>query len=335
MGERFPENWRITAATLFSVALVAGAYMLARNIELPTVAEASEETALLQAIATKDSDNDGLPDWEETLYGTDAHTLDSFKLGMTDGVAVSKGLIVPKAIAEVTVATSTPATDPGTITDAFAKNFFMQYLAAKQINGGIELSSEQTNALADQTITKLSQDFAPAAPYKKAADLEVSGEGVDALRAFAVAAEAVLKKNATDVTKSEMGYFQDVVENSDASAVAHLASLSSAYRNTAVGLAVLPVPKELAAADLTIVNAIMRLSEIDNDFARVNSDPIAAMLALQQFRETELAAEHAFAALASVYAASGITFQNGTPGASFVNLMANLGANQKTGAQTP
>src|ERR1035437_7373016 len=106
-GEIFKHK-QIGAATLFSVVIVVGAYFLARGIESPPVVQASTETALLQAIASKDSDSDGLPDWEESRYGTDPHVADTFHLGMTDGESVAKGLIVPKAIADIPVATSTP-----------------------------------------------------------------------------------------------------------------------------------------------------------------------------------------------------------------------------------
>ncbi|HUY05458.1 MAG TPA: thrombospondin type 3 repeat-containing protein [Candidatus Paceibacterota bacterium] len=347
-GEIF-KNWRILSATLFSVVLIAGAYLLARGAGTPQVAQASTETALLQAIATQDSDSDGLPDWEEALYGTDPHNPDTFHLGMTDGEAVAKGLIVPKAIADIPVAAAAPAasttidyaaaglTPPvaGTLTDAFAKSFFTLYLSAKAANGGADLSSSQTSALATQAMDQLSQSIAPTADYRQAADMTVSGSGPDALRAFAAAAEAVLKRNATDATMSEIGYFQAAVQEGDTSALAHLTALAKSYRDSAVGIAALPVPQELAADDLSIVNAIMRLSEIDSDFARVNSDPLTAMLALEQYPQTELTAERAFTALADTYAASGVVLKNGTPGAAFVNLMADLGAQQRAAAAKP
>lgn len=342
-------NWRVLAAAFFSAVLVIGAYMLARGVESPSTAQASAETALLQAIAAKDSDGDGLPDWEEALYGADPRVTDTFHLGMTDGEAVAKGLIVPKAIADITVATSTPTTrngidyaaaglaapTEGTLTDAFAKSFFTLYVAAKQANGGTDLTADQTSVLANQALSQFFQNLVPATDFKTVTDLNVSGTGPDALRAFAVAAEAVLKKNTTDATMSEIEYFQAALESGDASAITHLASLAKAYRNSAAGLAMLPVPQELAATDLAIVNAIMRLSEIDADFARVNTDPLAAMLALQQFRQTELAGEQAFTALADTYAAEGIVLPNGTPGASFVNIMANIAARQQAATQTP
>ncbi|HVB19820.1 MAG TPA: hypothetical protein VNF51_00830 [Candidatus Paceibacterota bacterium] len=349
-GEIF-RNWRIPAATFFSLALVAAAYLFARGVESPQIAQASTETALLQAIATKDSNGDGLPDWEKSLYGipVDATTTDYFHLGMTDGEAVARGLIVPKAVANIPIATATPAIGSdinyaadglapptgGTLTDAFAKDFFTLYLSAKQAAGGASLTADQTSALADQAVSQLSQNFAPAANFKTAAGITVSGSGPDALRAFAAAAEVVIRKNTTDATMSEIQYFQSAVQGGDPSALTHLVALANAYRASAIGIAALPVPQELVMTDLAIVNGIMRLSQIDDDFARVNADPLTAILALEQYDQTELNTEHAFTSLANIYAENGVVLPNGTPGAAFVNLMSNLGARQWAAAHTP
>ena len=127
------QNWRVLIAAFFAAVLIIGSFMFARSVASTPIAQASTETALLQAIATRDSDGDGLPDWEEALYGTDPRITDTFKLGMTDGAAVAKGLIVPKAIADIRVTMSAPVSigsdglppppAEGTLTAAFAKNF--------------------------------------------------------------------------------------------------------------------------------------------------------------------------------------------------------------------
>lgn len=340
MGERFLGNWRILSATLFSAALIVGAYVLARGVESPPVAQASEETALLQAIATKDSDGDGLPDWEEALYGTDPHNPDSLKLGMTDGEAVAKGLIIPKAIANMPVATSSPSgsmtVDPslppapaeGTLTAAFAKTFFSLYLSAKQANGGADLSESQMDDIANKAVSSLASTVVVAPDFKSMKDLAVSGPGPDALKAFAASAEAVLLRNTSNATTSEINYLKSALQNKDTAALDHIASIAKAYRDSAVGLSVLPVPAELAAADLALVNALMRMSQVITDFTAANTDPLATMLALQQYPQATLALGTAFVGIGQVYSASGVVVSAKTPGASFVNLIADISADQ-------
>jgi hypothetical protein len=340
MGQKILTNWRVITATLFSAVLVFSAYVLARGIEFPATAEASDQSELLQAIAARDSDSDGLTDWEEVLYGTDAHKSDSRNLGTTDGDAVAKGLIVPRAVADVPVATSTAVVNPinyaaegltppteGTVTDAFAKNFFGLYVSAKQANGGIDLTPEQTDALVEQSMTQFIQNFTPTADFKKISDLQLTRTDPGALRTFAIAAEAVITKyKNAEATKSDLEYFQDLIMGEDATAGEHLVSLSKSYRNSAVALAQIPVPSELAPSYLVIINVIMRMSEIDADLSRVNTDSIAAMLALNQYSSTDLLVQQAFTELARVYASEGVVLASGTPGAAFVNVMSDVEA---------
>ncbi len=347
MEGRFIGNWRVITATLFSAVLIVGAYVFAHNVESPPVAQASEETALLQAIATKDSNGDGLPDWEKVLYGipVTSTTTDYFHLGMTDGTAVAKGLIVPKAIADITVATSSPAgviVDPslppapadGTLTAAFAKNFFTLYLAARQNNGGADLSESQMNDVANQALSSLSSAVTSTPDFKSLRDLTISGSSPEELKAFAVSAEAVLRKNKADATTSELTYLKNAILNNDSTALSHIASIAKGYRDSAVGLSVLPVPKELAADDLTLINSMMRVSQITTDFTKVETDTLTTMLALQQYPQVVVTLGNAFIDIGKIYAADGISLPAGAPGASFVNLVSDL-AKEQAAAKKP
>ncbi len=343
---RILKNWRVLGATLFAIVIVVGAYLLARGVESPQVAQASAETALLQAIATKDADGDGLPDWEEALYGTDPNITDTFHLGMTDGEAVAKGLIVPKAIADIPLATSSPSSFPtdgslppppaeGSLTDVFSKNFFTLYIAAKQAKGGADLSSTDIQNLQEQALTALTTSIASAPDFKSASNLTFSTPGADALNTFAASAEAVFKKNQADATVNELSYLTAAVENNDATALPHLASIAKADRDSAVGLAMLPVPAELAADDLMLINALMRLSEIISDFSRVDTDPLATMLALQQYPQATQDLGQAFTNIGNDYATAGVVLPAGTPGAAFVNLIKNVTVGQPATTQKP
>ena len=331
---RILENWRVPIAVLFSAVLIVGAFILARGVASPSFAEASTETALLKAIAAKDSDSDGLPDWEESLYGTDPHNPDSSNLGMTDGAAVAQGLVVPKAIADISVATSSdnsavidgslpPAPADDTLTAAFSKIFITRYLAAKEANGGAALSESDTSALSNEIISSLSSSLMTAPDFKSGKDLTVSGSGPDAMKAFATKVGMVLAVNTSDATTSELIYLNDAVQNDDASAIPHIASIAKSYRGSAVGLAVLPVPRELAASDLELINAMMRMSEIINDFTLVNTDPLATILAFNQYQQAGIALENAFIDFNTAYKNAGLSLSEGAPPgiASFVNFI--------------
>lgn len=339
MKEIILAHWRTFTATLFSVSLIVGVYVIARGVESPPTALASTESALLQAIATKDTDGDGLSDWEEALYGTSPSIVDTSNLGMTDSEAVARGLIVPISIADVPTATSSsasigtdglpPAPAEGTLTAAFAKTFFALFVKAKQASGGADLSESELQKVSDEALSSLSAFMDVAPDFKSAKDLKVSGVGADALKEFAVNAESILLKNKSTATTSEINYLKRVVEDSDTTALPYISSIAKVYRDSASGLAMLPVPTELAADDLALINAMMRTSQIAADFAKVNDDPLVTILALKQYPQAVLSLGNAFIRIGTIYKTAGISLPAGAPGASFVNLILDVAASQQ------
>lgn len=344
-------NWRVLTATVGAVVLVGGSYWLSHSVGTPPVAQASEESAVLQAIATKDSNGDGLPDWEKTLYGIpiNATTTDYFHLGMTDGQAVAKGLIVPKAVADLPSATSTatgasvatdsslpPAPAQGTLTNAFAQTFLTLYLAAKQQNGGANLTQAQVQSIAQQAMTQFASSISAAPDFKTLQDLTTVPSTATALRAFATAAGTVFETNTANASTSEVAYLRQAVQDpaNDAVPLARIASIAKLYRQAAVGLAALPAPASIAPYDLAVINALVRLSGILSDFTKVDTDPMAAMLAIQQYPTTVQQLGNGLIGINQVYTTSGITFSANDPGSTFINIIPDIAASQAT-TQTP
>lgn len=330
------KHWPISVAILFSVGLVGGVYLFVRDAGAPMMAEASTETELLRAIAGKDDDADGLPNWSEGLYGTDPDVADTFHLGVTDGEAVAKGLIVPKAVTDIPATTYAPdesaIVDPslppapaaGTLTAIFAQNFFTLFMAAREANGGADLTESQMNDVANQTMEMFLSSVKPTSDYKSMRDLAVSGSGAEAMKAFAASAEAVFRSNKSNATMTDIDYLRSAVMDGNTDAYEHILSIAKGFRSTAAGLAVLPVPKELAEADLLLINTMMRMSQLDVDFTKVDSDPLVAILALQQYQTVTVALGRAFIALGDIFRQAGISLPSDAPGAALVNMMADI-----------
>lgn len=329
-------EWRTLGAALFAVLAIGGAYLLASGSAAPRRAEASTETELLNQIATKDSTGDGLPDWQKALYGipTNATTTDYFHLGMTDGEAVAKGLIIPIAAtpsasgstsstgAAASFGLSSPAA--GSLTDTFAKSFFALYVSAAQQNNGA-LSSAQINDIATQALAQLSAGVTPTPDFKTAKDINSSGSGAAALMTYAGGAEAVFAAHGAKLPESELQYLGDYLNDStDTAALTSIGQLAAAYQDTATGLAALAVPKEAAKAQLALVNALARVGQAATDFGHVDTDPLAAMLALQQYPQFVTQMINAFLALNQVFLSEQVAIPAKQPGSQFLILVANI-----------
>jgi hypothetical protein len=327
------------------VVIIVGVYVFTRSVESPRVAQASDETEILMAMATKDSDKDGLPDWEEALYATDPHIVDTFHIGMTDGEAVSRGLIVPKAISDIPVATSSPqgigSIDPslpqapreGTLTAAFAQSFFTLYVAAKESKGGGDLSQDELSDISSKALSTLSSAVSIATDYKTMKDLAVIESSPEALRTFAIQAEAVLLQNTSEqAASSELTLLKNAIVKGDTAAYGYLNTRAKAYRSSAAGLAVLKVPKDIAPDALLLINTLMRMGGVTADFAIAETDPLTSILALKQYLQIVTDLGKAFIRIGQFYTATHLVFPSGTPGASFVNMIADI-ENAQTGTK--
>jgi hypothetical protein len=179
-------------------------------------------------------------------------------------------------------------------------------------------------------VAQLAASIKPAPDFKTIADLNIAGSGPDAMKAFAASAEAVLRSNTSDATTTDLDYLKSAVIDGNDAALEHIASIAKGFRSSAAGIAALPVPQELAKADLSLINIFMRMSELDSDFTQTNTDPLAAILALQQYQTVATALQTAFADIGTVYATSYVSLPSGAPGAAFVNMIADI---QREGAR--
>ena len=84
----------IIVASVVAAALIAVAFVASGPIPFLgsfKIADAATSAELLKAYATKDADQDGLPDWQEALYGTDPLLYDTDGDFVGDGAEILNG----------------------------------------------------------------------------------------------------------------------------------------------------------------------------------------------------------------------------------------------------
>lgn len=324
---------------MVSVVLIVGAYLLARDVSAPPVVQASSEAELLKAVAVRDTDKDGLADWEEVLYGTDPNRADTRELGMTDKEAVAKGLVVPQApdleveaspAGEMAFNSTLPVPGRGTLTRALSESFMREYLAAVAKTDDGVLTNEEMKGITDTVLSELDASVVHTPNFKNKNDLKVQGSGAEAMRAFAVAAEKVYLAHTMEAADTELVLLKKALETDDTAALKQIGETARLYHDTAIGLSVLPVPAELAEQHLRMVNALMRLSESTLDFTRANSDPVVTMLALKQYPAALKELAQSFADINQTYARAGLVLNPQESGVAYVRLIERVVEDQKT-----
>ncbi|HEX2792768.1 MAG TPA: thrombospondin type 3 repeat-containing protein [Candidatus Paceibacterota bacterium] len=305
----------IVIASVIAVLLVGGAYVLSGPIPFINTVGAESTEELLKAYAAKDTDGDGLPDWQEALYGTDPENPQSFQAGMTDGEAVAQGLLTPQPVATAAeeVSDDFPGTDaaPGSLTDQFAKRFFENYLLTR---GGTPPSEEQMLSFVQSAVNEISRSALYADAYSSR-DMRISANGGKAgLGAYAAASERAFAENTVPADKDALSYFSDAIEGGDTEAYAQLQSMSDAYKGIASAMVEVPVPVETAATHLRIVNSLMHMSRTLADMAAMPTDPLRAMVGIGAYDERSKEMIRAFAALGEDFRLAGVSLSEGEEG---------------------
>ncbi|MEA2701549.1 MAG: hypothetical protein QOE22_258 [Candidatus Parcubacteria bacterium] len=283
-----PRNLRIAGASLIAVLMVAGGYVLP-GFKFPKTKAVNAELTddLLASYVTKDTDSDGLPDWQEVLYGTDANKADSDGDGIPDGEAVSRGLLTPTALASqiptdpIGEEFSEDAAAPGSITDQFSRAFFQAYM---EESGGQPMSQEAQQAL----LQRLLADFNARGASKLSSAYSAVSVRTDVSVSTAVYAKSVEDILGANVIRgtdaSAILLTAQLILEDDASATGKLERVASAYSNIASSLLKTRVPPQLAQHHLELLRSFDTLGKSTKQIAAYKEDPLGVLGALAVFQ---------------------------------------------------
>lgn len=298
------KTFSIFGSLLLSIILIAGAYVLSSSGGGLHIADADSNDALLKAYAQKDTDADGLYDWQETIYGTDPENAHSIKAEITDGEAVAQGLIEPKFKSSTPVKTSTevPGVDaaPETLTDRFAREFLGQYLSDR---GAAQPTADQMSAFIQSAVKDLAATN--SSNQYSAAQVIAGGSGSAAFALYKTNFQNVLVTNSPSKDKEDvLEHFSSFVTSGDTQSLVRIKTVGSAYTKTGVALMRIPVPTEVAETHLRLARAYATLGAITTDLALIDSDPLKAFVALNQYNDAMVAVARALLDVTNVITAS-------------------------------
>ncbi len=322
---------RISAASFLALLFVGAAYFLSGPTFLDrNTANAESTEELLKAYSTKDTDGDGLPDWQEALYGTDPSKADTDGDGISDGAAAQKGLLTPNALSSQLPSgdqgtTTAPLTDddfggvpapaPGSITEQFAHQFFQQYM---ETSGGQPLSEDDQQTLINSLLATYSQQVGELITSKYT-EVSVHTDPSLNVQAYAASIENTFSANIPTEDNDILVLSQELIQNDDASALAKLQKLQDAYRQLTLDLLALQVPPQLVGSHLALLRATDSVSKTVALIQGYKKDPVATLGAIPTLNASRNSIIDAIKAIATAVLAQGEPTP-GTPEADLVQL---------------
>ena len=239
-------------------------------------------------VVGRDSNGNGIPDWEESLYGLDP----------TGDGASNKAIIDKKQAA----ADVTPGNDDGTstttATDAFSQQLLSTIIALQQsgtltpqaisqvaasVGDSVDTkhSPSNTYSMSDITLSKLSPDAAKAAYYTALKGVVSQYDDVD--------------------LGSETSILADGLGDGGASALQALLPIASAYTQMGKQIIALPTPPAVAQNALELANSSIEMGDALTQAANIYTDVLSGMVGIDDYTKASALSDAATDTLSSYF----------------------------------
>lgn len=288
------EHPGIIATLIISGGVLISAFLFTqdRPIQIAQQATASPTRDIAENAAQRDSDGDGLFDWEEGLWGTDPQKVDTDGDGVIDSEEVTQ-----EAQARIKNNDTTPPVNEDlSVTSEFARSFFGDYLSLREDG---TLTPEEARSVFTRGVSGLSINY----PEK----FVIPGENIlpnePPLTSAYLENLAIILRDSfpEDADEGEFALLERYVTKNNESAQAQLAQYRDGYGQIHEQLREIVVPETFAKEHRGIIHATTQMEVTTGYFVDVFEDPIAAILAVKDHPE---ASQDMLNALTSLYAKS-------------------------------
>ena len=253
--------------------VVAGVYFTFNKDKggTPNISDDYEKSVEL----SKDSDGDGLKDWEEVLFGFDPHHPDTDKDGIDDYTEYQK-------MQEVSEATSTKEVSATTdnVTDTIAHKIFSAYVYSKR-NGAFdkELFKNVVTKIGDETIT--SKIDIPKDKYTKDDFKNIINPSVRSAMVYRASLKKALIET-QNIKEYELATYARFIEG-DKNALDTLKKEAKIYQEASEKMLAIPIPEDILDTHIKLANAFYGLSQAMYELDDPEKDPILMQAVLRKF----------------------------------------------------
>lgn len=238
-------------------------------------------------LSNKDSDNDGLLDWEEALWKTEINNPDTDGDGTVDGQEIKDGRDPAKAGPQDGIENydNFQATNGSeNQTETLAQQFLIAY--AKLVESG-DLTEENKTKIITELIAKTSVPAILGKVYTKN-DLKIGDDSNQAIKEYgnnmgSLIANFAPRNIPNEKFPVEMVYLKKALETRDATDIAKLKSISEEYSRLVFEILKLEIPESAVTVHLGILNGLEKITNITASFSLSLIDPLRAMQSINVY----------------------------------------------------
>ncbi|MEK7558440.1 MAG: thrombospondin type 3 repeat-containing protein [Patescibacteria group bacterium] len=288
MWEYFVVNKKIIIALLIGGMLIGFAYFSSRDFSSRAVykdtIQESPGSITLGELIGKDTDGDGISDWEEVLWGTDPTKKDTNGDGVGDKAEIEKRRPLSKYAGTATSTTNEKINE----TDALARQIFAAVSSLKQGgNLNADVVENLSKSLAENTVKENTR------VHYALKDLRIVPTNKDTVVAYGKGLETLIVKYQKSGIGGELSIIAQALKDDSALGLNKLDGSILLYKNMARDMLAIPTPEDIAALYLSIINNYYNISVTLEKIKIVFENPIVGFSGLAQYsKETQLLIEN-------------------------------------------
>ena len=249
--------------------------------------------AQFNSIAQKDTDNDGLFDWEEALWDTDPKNPDTDGDGANDGdeVKLKRNPLISGPDDALTddflqkQVSPDSAKENLTQTQLFTRDLVNTYLKLKQ--SGQFTQENQTKLIDGFTEEEISRAKKTEISAHTISELIIeNATGIIPVSQYAQKIEFALGNNFRySFVGEELALLKDILEKKDPRSVAVFSEAEKAYNNFAIALLSMKVPRDIAVSHVALINSSLVIAKSFSDIELSSADPLNALIGVKRYSE--------------------------------------------------
>ena len=288
---------RIGVAITFGVFVILGAFYMSNTRMQAGTSETGavlvQSTPMRESVRTADTNNNGIPDWEDELQ---------------DKVFAS--ITAPSSSSPYNFNTAT-YTPPTTLTGKFSEAFLHDYLQGKM--NGEDFSDPSI------FVNKALQSIDTHTQSKKhiRTELSIIPASAENIRAYGNELARIMQERDSEKNDVEVTVFHDAMTANDPSMLLKLDPIRISYEYFIADALVMNVPDALVTAHISLLNA---LESIHLDIVAMQSvftDPLFSLARIKSYESDTRALLNAFKAITELFKSKNVFYADTEPGTLF------------------
>ncbi len=237
------------------------------------------EKRTLNGLIARDSDSDGIADWEETLWGTDPNNKNTYGISDIDYIKNKREEI------KANESTNPNSDNTGeTETEKFARQFFTSYTAMKTSGEVSDTTiNDFSNTLAEKVADPIIVD-----KYTEKDIKTMEKDSNDDKKNYYIAVGNLFETYTNKGLGSELivaGSMISTGKTEDPEGQGALLEISNLYKEFAQKLSLVSVPKSLVIYHLKIINSSNNMSVAVLNMSKMLADPIIGISGTSQYEK--------------------------------------------------